>query len=200
LYDRLEAVPARGLPARWSALGRPCGTHLTSMRIFGFAGWSGSGKTTLIEALIPRLTARGLRVSLIKHAHHEFDIDAPGKDSWRHRHAGCTEVLISSSVRWALMHELRGDRELMLPEVLARLGPCDLVLVEGYKAAPIPKLEIWRPSIDKPRLHEDDAHIVGIATDDRTDLQVGLPVFDLADHDAIATFVRQRAAAWPVAN
>src|SRR5215210_5026161 len=99
-------------------------TCIHPMRIFGFAGWSGSGKTTLIEALIPRLTAAGLRVSLVKHAHHEFDIDTPGKDSWRHRHAGCTEVLVTSSVRWALMHELRGAAELALPQALDRLGPC----------------------------------------------------------------------------
>ena len=170
------------------------------MRIFGFAGWSGSGKTTLIERLIPRLTARGLRVSLVKHAHHEFDIDEPGKDSWRHRHAGCTEVLISSSVRWALMHELRGDAELTLPRVLARLSPCDLALVEGYKAAAIPKLEIWRPSVGKPKLHPDDPHVLAIATDSPAALAVRLPVFGLDDHDAIATFVVDHAAAWPVAD
>src|SRR5258705_2458171 len=112
------------------------------MRVFGFAGRSGSGKTTLIEQVIPRLAARGLRISLIKHAHHRFDVDHPGKDSYRHRHAGCSEVLVTSGERWALMHELRGGRELTLDETLARLSPCDLVLVEAYKAAPIPKLEI----------------------------------------------------------
>ena len=172
----------------------------TSPRVFGFAGWSGSGKTTLIESLIPRLTARGLRVSLVKHAHHEFDIDQPGKDSWRHRHAGCSEVLISSSVRWALMHELRGDRELTLTEALDQLGACDLVLVEGYKAAPIPKLEIWRPIIEKPRLHPDDPHIVAIATDAPESLGVDLPIFGLRDYDGIATFVHERAAVRPVAD
>ena len=170
------------------------------MRIFGFAGWSGSGKTTLIERLIPRLTARGLRVSLVKHAHHEFDIDQPGKDSWRHRHAGCTEVLVSSSVRWALMHELHGEAELTLAQVLARLSPCDLALVEGYKAAPIPKLEVWRPSVGKPELHPDDPHVAAIATDTPAALAVRLPVFGLADYDGIATFVAAHAAAWPVAN
>src|SRR5688500_3027582 len=102
------------------------------MRTFGFAGWSGSGKTTLLEKLIPRLVARGLRVSLVKHAHHDFDVDVPGKDSYRHRHAGCQEVLVSSANRWALMHELRDADELTLEEVLARLSPCDLVLIEGY--------------------------------------------------------------------
>lgn len=170
------------------------------MRIFGFAGWSGSGKTTLIEALVPRLTARGARVSLVKHAHHEFDIDEPGKDSWRHRHAGCSEVLVSSSVRWALMHELRGDAELTLAQALDRLTPCDLVLVEGYKAAPIPKLEIWRPSVGKPRLHPDDPHIVAVATDRPDSLSVSLPVFDLRRHDEIATFVWQSATARAVAD
>lgn len=170
------------------------------MQIFGFAGWSGSGKTTLIERLIPRLTARGLRVSLVKHAHHEFDIDEPGKDSWRHRHAGCGEVLISSSVRWALMHELRGAAELALTEALDRLSPCDLVLVEGYKAAPIPKLEIWRPSIGKPRLHPDDPHIVAVATDSPGSLSTRLPVLGLDAHDEIATFVWTHAAARRVAD
>ncbi|HEY1328575.1 MAG TPA: molybdopterin-guanine dinucleotide biosynthesis protein B [Casimicrobiaceae bacterium] len=170
------------------------------MRIFGFAGWSGSGKTTLIEALIPRLAARGARVSLVKHAHHEFDIDTPGKDSWRHRHAGCSEVLISSSVRWALMHELRGDREPTLAEVLGRLSPCDLVLVEGYKAAPIPKLEIWRADVGKPKLHPGDPHIVAIATDAPASVSADLPVFDLSGYDEIATFVWQRAAARRVAD
>jgi molybdopterin-guanine dinucleotide biosynthesis protein B len=170
------------------------------MRIFGFAGWSGSGKTTLIERLIPRLTARGLRVSLVKHAHHEFDIDEPGKDSWRHRHAGCTEVLVSSSARWALLHELRGEAELSLAQALERLSPCDLALVEGYKLAPMPKLEIWRPAVGKPKLHPDDPHVLAIATDTPGALRVDLPVFGLDDHDGIATFVVAHAAAGPVAD
>jgi len=131
------------------------------MRIFGFAGWSGSGKTTLVEQLVPRLVGRGLRVSLVKHAHHRFEVDQPGKDSYRHRRAGCTEVLITSAVRWALMHELRGDAELRLPDVLARLSPCDLVLVEGYKRHALPKLEIYRTELGKPLLHPRDANIVG---------------------------------------
>jgi molybdopterin-guanine dinucleotide biosynthesis protein B len=170
------------------------------MRIFGFAGWSGSGKTTLIERVIPRLTARGLRVSLIKHAHHEFDIDVPGKDSWRHRQAGCTEVLLSSSARVALVHELRGEAEPTLAQLLARLSPCDLALVEGYKAAPIPKLEVWRPAVGKPLLHPDDPQVLGVATDAPAALATRLPIFGLDDHDAIATFVVAHAAAWPVAN
>jgi len=171
------------------------------VRVFGFAGWSGSGKTTLIERLIPLLVASAGRVSLVKHAHHEFDIDQPGKDSFRHRQAGCTEVLVSSSRRYALMHELRGERELSLVEALQRLSPCDLVLVEGYKAQPIPKLEIWRPSVHKPLLHPDDPAILAIATDDRRALgATRLPVFGLDDLDEIATFILAHAAIIPVAD
>jgi molybdopterin-guanine dinucleotide biosynthesis protein B len=170
------------------------------MRVFGFAGWSGSGKTTLIERLIPELVGRGVIVSLVKHAHHEFDVDQPGKDSWRHRNAGCTEVLVSSSVRYALMHELRGARELTLSEAIARLAPCDLVLVEGYKAAPIPKLEVWREGVGKPLLHVDDRHIVGIATDDSRQFAGGLPAFRLTDVAAIATFVLAQAAVHSVSD
>ena len=170
------------------------------MRIFGFAGWSGSGKTTLIESLVPRLTARGLRVSLVKHAHHDFDVDQPGKDSHRHRTAGCTEVLVSSAARWALMHELRGAPELSLPDALARLSPCDLVLVEGWKRAAIPKLEVWRSILGKPALHTGDAWVRGVATDAPAEVAIGLPVFALQDADAIATFVTENAAGWPVAN
>jgi molybdopterin-guanine dinucleotide biosynthesis adapter protein len=163
------------------------------MRIFGFAGWSGSGKTTLIEQVIPCLTERGFRVSIIKHAHHQFDVDQPGKDSYRHREAGCTEVLITSRARWALMHELRGDGELTMNEALARLGPCDLALVEGFKAAAIPKLEIWRAELGKPPLHPDDPHIVAIATDSPEALPAGspghLPVLQLDAYDAVATLI-----------
>ena len=114
------------------------------MKTFGFAGWSGSGKTTLIEQLIPRFVQRGLRVSLIKHAHHTFDVDHPGKDSYRHRHAGAAEILVTSSRRWVLMHELRGAHEPSFDEQVKRISPCDLLLVEGFKFAPIPKLEVWR--------------------------------------------------------
>lgn len=170
------------------------------MKTFGFAGWSGSGKTTLIERLIPVLVERGVRVSLVKHAHHDFDVDQRGKDSWRHRQAGCTEVLVTSNVRWALMHELRGTRELSLPEAIARLSPCDLVLVEGYKAHRMPKLEIWRESVGKPLLHPADSHILGLATDARARFEGGhLPVFGVDDVTAIATFVGVHAAEWPKA-
>jgi molybdopterin-guanine dinucleotide biosynthesis protein B len=171
------------------------------MRAFGFAGWSGSGKTTLIEALIPRLTGRGLRVSLVKHAHHDFDIDVPGKDSYRHREAGCTEVLVSSDRRWVVMHELRGAPELTLDEALARVSPCDLVLVEGYKRAPIPKLEVYREQVGKPLLHPADPYIVALATD--TPGAVGsrdLPVFALDAYDMLATFVEERGVYVDVAN
>ena len=165
------------------------------MKVFGFAGWSGSGKTTLIEQLIPRLAIRAGKVSLVKHAHHAFDIDHPGKDSYRHREAGCTEVLVSSSRRYALIHELRGETELTLSEAIDRLAPCDLVLVEGFKRDRIPKLEVWRPSVGKPRLHPVDPAILGVATDMPEALAgAKLPVFRLADIDEIATFVLVNAA------
>jgi len=157
------------------------------MRVFGFAGWSGSGKTTLIEQLIPRFVGRGLTVSLVKHAHHEFDLDQPGKDSFRHRQAGCSEVLVTSAVRWALQHELRGAQELSLDQALQRLTPCDLALVEGFKAAPVPKLEVYRASVGKPLLHPGDPNIVAVATDGP--LTATLPVLPLGDVDRIATFV-----------
>jgi len=164
------------------------------MRLFGFAGWSGSGKTTLIEQLIPRLVLHGLTVSLIKHAHHAFEVDHPGKDSFRHRHAGCAEVLVSSGVRWALMHELRGEPELSMVDALRRLSPCDLVLVEGYKRSPLPKLEVYRASLGKTPLHPDDDRIVAIATDDPARVATTtMPVFLLEDYDAIATFVLARS-------
>mgnify|MGYP002632895982 CR=1 FL=1 len=159
------------------------------MKIFGFAGWSGSGKTTLIEKLIPEFNARGLRVSMIKRAHHAFDVDVPGKDSWRHRQAGCQEVLVSSAVRWALMHELRGAEELSLDECIERMSPCDLLLVEGNKHSPLPKLEVWREANGKPLLHPDDTHIMGVASDQR--LNTPLRQFGLDDVRGIADFVLQ---------
>src|SRR5260221_2557856 len=134
------------------------------MRIFGLAGWSGSGKTTLLTAVIPELVARGLAVSTIKHAHHEFDIDRPGKDSWRHRAAGAREVMVASSRRWAIMRELRGAPEPSLDELAARMTPVDLLLVEGWKRHPHPKLEVHRPALGKPLLYPDDPHIIAIAS------------------------------------
>ena len=157
------------------------------MKIFGFAGWSGSGKTTLIEKLIPRFAGAGLRVSLIKHAHHTFDVDQPGKDSYRHRHAGAAEVLVTSSRRWALMHELRGTKEPTFEEQLKHLSPCDLVIVEGFKFAPIPKMEVWRAETGEGLLHPNDPHIVAVASD--TKVETKLPLLDLNDHAAIAAFV-----------
>lgn len=157
------------------------------MKIFGFAGWSGSGKTTLIEKLVPRFTARGLRLSLIKHAHHRFDPDQPGKDSYRLRHAGCTEVLVGSSRRWALMHELREGPEPTLEDYIRRMAPCDLLLIEGYKREPIPKIEVYRASVGERPLHPDDANIVAVASDQR--LNIPLPQFDINDAAGIAEFV-----------
>ena len=157
------------------------------MKIFGFAGYSGSGKTTLIEQLIPLITARGISVSLIKHAHHTFDVDQPGKDSYRHRAAGCSEVLITSSRRWALIHELRGAAEPSLSDQLKHLSPCDLVLVEGYKRERIPKLEVYRASVGEPLIHPFDANIVAIASD--SPLAASLPRFDLNAPAPIAEFI-----------
>jgi molybdopterin-guanine dinucleotide biosynthesis protein B len=160
------------------------------MRIFGFAGWSGSGKTTLIEQLIPRFVQRGLRVSLIKHAHHTFDVDQPGKDSYRHRHAGAQEILVTSSRRWVLMHELRGSPEPSFDEQVRQISPCDLLLVEGFKHAPIPKLEVWRAETGEGLLHPNDPHIVAVASDAK--LETKLPLLDLNDVDAIAGFILKK--------
>ena len=135
------------------------------MQTLGLTGWSGSGKTTLLAALIPRFVARGLSVSTIKHAHHGFDLDQPGKDSWRHRQAGAREVLVASSVRWALMHEVEGE-EPGLPELLRRLAPVDLVIVEGYKANPHPKIEVFRHALGKPPIWPGRPDIVAVACDD----------------------------------
>ena len=157
------------------------------MKVFGFAGWSGSGKTTLIEKLIPRFTGAGLRVSLIKHAHHTFDVDQPGKDSYRHRHAGAAEVLVTSSRRWVLMHELRGAAEPSLEEHLKKLSPCDIVIVEGFKHAPIAKLEVWRRVTGEPLIHPNDPHIVAVASD--TKVETKLPVLDLNDDATISSFI-----------
>jgi molybdopterin-guanine dinucleotide biosynthesis protein B len=157
------------------------------MRIFGLAGWSGSGKTTLLTAVIPELVARGLRVSTIKHAHHEFDIDRPGKDSWRHREAGAGEVMVASTRRWAIMHELRGAPEPTLEELVARMSPVDLLLVEGWKRHPHPKIEVHRPSLGKTLLYPDDPHVVAIASDEA--LAAPIPLLPLGDPGAVAAFI-----------
>ena len=162
------------------------------MRVLGLAGWSGAGKTTLLRALIPALTARGLRVSTIKHAHHEFDVDQPGKDSWLHRQAGATEVLVGSARRWALLHELRDEPEPDLPTLLARLSPVDLVLVEGFKRSPVPKIEVHRAAAGKPLLHPDDPAIVAIAADPL--VAAPIPCVKLDDVEAVAGLVLAHAA------
>ena len=135
------------------------------MKVLGLTGWSGSGKTTLLTALIPHFIAHGLTVSTIKHAFHGFDLDQPGKDSWRHRQAGASEVMVASSVRWALMHEVVGE-EPGLAELLQRLAPVDLVIVEGFKANPHPKIEVFRPSLGKPPIWPGRPDIVAVACDD----------------------------------
>ncbi len=160
-------------------------------RMIGFVGWSGAGKTTLLARLIPALISQGCSVSTLKHAHHNFDIDQPGKDSHTHRLAGATEVLVASSRRWALMHELRNASEPSLRDLLRHLSPVDLVIIEGFKSEDHPKIEVFRPSVGKPLLQPDDPHIVAVASDATLDLAV--PVLRLDDIDAIATFVRERA-------
>jgi molybdopterin-guanine dinucleotide biosynthesis adapter protein len=166
---------------------------MSCMRVIGIAGWSGVGKTTLLAKLIPRLTARGVRVSTVKHAHHAFDVDQPGKDSHTHRMAGATEVLVSSANRWALVHELRGAAEPALPDLLAKLAPVDLVIVEGFKHGAHPKLEIYRSAVGKPPLHPDDPHIVAVASDAPVP-SARVPVVALDDVDAIADLVLAHAA------
>ena len=162
------------------------------MRIIGLAGWSGSGKTTLITKVIPILLGRGLKVATIKHAHHEFDIDKPGKDSWLHREAGASEVLVSSGRRWALVHELRGESEPPLAELLTKLNPADLLIVEGFKRGAFPKLEIYRAVVGKPLIHPQDDCVVAIASD--TPLpQAPLPVVMLDDIEAIANVLQAEA-------
>jgi molybdopterin-guanine dinucleotide biosynthesis protein B len=162
------------------------------MRIIGLAGWSGSGKTTLIKKLIPRLIARGTTVSTLKHAHHGFDLDQPGKDSFFHRAAGATEVIISSAKRWAILHELRDEPEWDLGHLVAKMSPVDLVLVEGFKRDAFPKLEIHRAENGKPLIHPDDPHIVAIASDEPLP-QVSVPVVDLDDVEAIADLLLKHA-------
>jgi molybdopterin-guanine dinucleotide biosynthesis protein B len=165
------------------------------MRILGLAGWSGSGKTTLVVRLIPELRRRGATVSTLKHAHHAFDVDRPGKDSYEHRQAGASEVLVASASRWALMHEHRGAPEPRLEELLGRLGPVDLVLVEGFKREPLPKLEVHRPAIGKPLLCRDDAMIRAVASDAPL-AELPVPLLSLDDVPAIAGFVLEHAAPW----
>ncbi len=162
------------------------------MRVIGLAGWSGAGKTTLLRRLIPVLVGEGLRVSTVKHAHHGFDVDQPGKDSWEHRQAGAQEVLVASDQRWALMHELRGDAEPDLADLLARLSPVDLVLVEGFKRGGQPKLEVFRAANGKPMIHPEDPSVVAVASDGPMP-DLALPWMQLDDIPAIAEAVQALA-------
>lgn len=168
------------------------------MKVFGFAGFSGSGKTTLIEQLIPRFVMEGLTVSVVKHAHHGFDFDRPGKDSWRHREAGATEVMLTSNNRWILMHELRGAPEPELQAQIQRMTPVDLLLVEGFKRQPIPKLEVWREATGRPLMFPDDPNIVAVASD--TPLRTVLPQLDINDADAVAAFILEYVGLRPGAG
>src|SRR3954454_21999518 len=161
------------------------------MKVIGLAGWSGAGKTLLLSRVIPHFVKTGLRVSVIKHAHHSFDVDVPGKDSWVHRQSGATEVLVSSARRWALMHELRQASEPRLPGLLEKLSPVDLVVVEGFKSEPHRKIEVYRAANGKPLLFPDDPGVVGIATD--TAGETTLPTAHLDDIEAVAAMMLKSA-------
>jgi molybdopterin-guanine dinucleotide biosynthesis protein B len=165
---------------------------MTAMRVIGLAGWSGSGKTILVTKVIPVLTGRGLKIATVKHAHHDFDTDQPGKDSWLHRQAGAGEVAIVSSRRWAIVHELNGDTEPPLTDMLAKLSPVDIVIVEGFKRHAHPKLEVYRAAVGKPLLHPDDDCIVAVATDAPLP-QAQVPVVMLDDIEAIANVLQAEA-------
>jgi molybdopterin-guanine dinucleotide biosynthesis protein B len=166
------------------------------MQVIGFCGYSGSGKTTLIEQLIAHLRLAGQRVSVVKHAHHAFDIDHEGKDSWRHRQAGAFEVVVASNRRLAKIREYEVAEEPTVDQLLAELVECDWAFVEGFKHAPLPKLEVWRAATGKPALYPHDPFVIAIATDGAATLpeRTSLPVFDLDDVDAIAAFVLAQAA------
>src|ERR1700681_4992426 len=161
------------------------------MKVIGLAGWSGAGKTTLLSSVLPHLRVRGRRVSVIKRAHHSFDVDVPGKDSWVHRQSGAQEVLVSSGQRWALMHELRGRSEPRLPELLKKMSRVDLVVVEGFKSEPHRKIEVHRSANAKPLLFPDDPAIAGIAAD--TAVETALPLAHLDDIPAIAAMMERSA-------
>jgi len=161
-------------------------------KVLGIAGWSGAGKTTLLTKLIPLFVSRGLRVATLKHAHHAFDVDQPGKDSYEHRKAGASEVIISSARRWAQMHEIGDGAEATLPELLMKLSPCDLVLVEGFKSERHPKLEVFRESVGKAPLHPQDELIVAIASD-KPISGIAIPCVDLNDIPAVADVVLAKA-------
>jgi molybdopterin-guanine dinucleotide biosynthesis protein B len=164
---------------------------MREMKVIGLAGWSGAGKTTLLTRVIPLFREQGLRVSVIKHAHHKFDVDVPGKDSWRHRAAGAEEVMVASANRWALMHELRGQSEPRLPELLKKMSRVDLVVVEGYKSEPHRKIEVHRAANGKPFLFPDDPGVVAIVSD--VAVESRLPVAHLDDIAAVAALMRRSA-------
>ena len=168
------------------------------MKVIGLAGWSGSGKTTLVRKLIPELTGRGYRVSTMKHAHHAFDVDKPGKDSYEHRQAGATEVLVTSGRRWALMHELREEPEPNWEELLPHMTPVDLLIIEGFKKEGQEKIEVFRREVGKPLLAPGDERIVAILSDgevpEAADIRGGLQVIDLNDIAAIGDFVERHCA------
>ena len=157
-------------------------------QVFGITGFKNAGKTTLVERLVTELTRRGLAVSTVKHAHHAFDIDHEGRDSYRHREAGAHEVAVVSRNRWALIHELRGEDEPTLADMLSKLSPCDLVIIEGFKRDRHPKIEVRRSGLDHPRLAETDETVVAIASDMSID-DAPVPVIDMNDVSAVADFV-----------
>lgn len=162
------------------------------MKVAGFIGWHNSGKTTLLVAIVRELTARGHRISTVKHAHHAFDVDTPGKDSWRHRDAGATEVLVGSEKRWALMHELRGNREPDLTELLAQMSPVDLIIVEGFKNGAHDKIEVYRDGLDDPLLANTDNNVVAVASDTNLEsLDRDIPRLDINDPRTVADFIEQ---------
>jgi molybdopterin-guanine dinucleotide biosynthesis adapter protein len=158
------------------------------MRIIGLAGWSGSGKTTLLAKIIPLLVARGLTVSTVKHAHHGFDVDTPGKDSHTHRMAGATEVLVASGRRWALMHELRTEPEPTIYELLTKMSPVDLVLIEGFKSARHARIEVYRSEVGKPPFHLENPHVAGIVSDTPFP-DAGRPVVDIDDIEGVVALI-----------
>jgi molybdopterin-guanine dinucleotide biosynthesis adapter protein len=158
------------------------------MRIIGLAGWSGSGKTTLLAKIIPRLVARGLTVSTVKHAHHGFDVDRPGKDSHTHRMAGATEVMVASGRRWALMHELRDAPEPTIYELLTKMSPVDLVLIEGFKWAHHSRIEVYRSEVGKPPFHPENFHVAGIVSDTPFP-DAGRPVVDIDDVEGVVELI-----------
>ena len=162
------------------------------MKVIGLAGWSGAGKTTLLSRVIPHLRERGLRVSVIKHAHHSFDVDVPGKDSWVHRQSGAEEVLVSSGKRWALMHELRAAPEPTIYDLLRKMSPVDLVLIEGFKSALHSRIEVYRKAAGKPPFHPENPHIAGIVSD-TTFPDAGLPVVHIDDIEGVVELVLAKA-------